>query len=220
MIRRKFIVLATALTSGAIFGTGWLIHDRRREDAARRAATAAAEALVRPHAPVMGPRDAPVTIVEFFDPSCESCRAFYPVVKQILGIFPNNVRLVLRYAPLHEGSDEVVRMLEAARLQNLFEPVLEGLLRAQPAWAVHGSPRLDIAWQVARDQGLDVERARRDISRPEIDAVVRQDMADLRAADVKGTPTFFVNGRPLTSFGAQELYDLVRSEVEKIDPAR
>lgn len=40
--------------------------------------------LVRFHSPVFGPAQAPVTIVEFFDPSCEACRAFHPYVKQIL----------------------------------------------------------------------------------------------------------------------------------------
>ena len=32
--------------------------------------------LVRPHSPIFGPKKAPVTIVEFFDPACESCRYF------------------------------------------------------------------------------------------------------------------------------------------------
>ncbi len=212
MTRRKFFVLATTFGSLAVFGAGWLVHDRRQRAAAVARAAQAQSAFVRDHSPVMGPADAAVTIVEFFDPSCESCRAFYPVVKQILAMFPGRVRLVIRYAPLHEGSDEAVRLLEAARRQDLFEPVLEALLRDQPAWAVHGAPRLDIAWRLAGDAGLDVARARRDMAAPEIDAVLRQDVADLRAAGVRGTPTFFVNGKPLPSFGAQQLYDLVRTE--------
>jgi protein-disulfide isomerase len=31
------------------------------------------------HSPVLGPQGAPVTIVEFFDPACETCHAFYPI---------------------------------------------------------------------------------------------------------------------------------------------
>jgi len=60
------------------------------------------------HSPVFGPANAPVTIVEFFDPACETCRAFYPIVKDILAQYPSEVRLVIRYAPLHKGSDVVV----------------------------------------------------------------------------------------------------------------
>ncbi|MFS8328883.1 thioredoxin domain-containing protein, partial [Vreelandella titanicae] len=34
---------------------------------------------MRSHSPILGREDAPVTIVEFFDPACEACRAFYPL---------------------------------------------------------------------------------------------------------------------------------------------
>ena len=52
--------------------------------------------LVRPHSPSLGPANAPVVIVEFFDPECESCRAFNPFTKQILGEYGDQVRLVLK----------------------------------------------------------------------------------------------------------------------------
>ena len=42
------------------------------------------EALVRPDSPTLGSADAPVTIVEFLDPECESCAAFNPIVKKVL----------------------------------------------------------------------------------------------------------------------------------------
>ena len=63
---------------------------------------------------MFGPSEAPVTIVEFFDPSCEACRAFYPFVKNILTQYPDDVRLVLRYAAFHGGSDQAIGTLEAA----------------------------------------------------------------------------------------------------------
>jgi protein-disulfide isomerase len=171
-------------------------------------------AYVRRHSPVIGAANAPVTIVEFFDPSCEACRAFYPIVKQIMAQYPNDVRLVLRYTPLHEGSDEAVRILETARRQNLFEPVLEALLAQQPQWAVHGAPQLDRAWTVAGGAGLDVTQAREAMMAAPITAALNQDIADARTLGISGTPTFFVNERPLPSFGPQQLYDLVRAEVE------
>lgn len=169
---------------------------------------------VRRHSPVIGPPNAPVTIVEFFDPSCEACRAFYPIVKQIMAQYPNDVRLVLRYTPLHQGSDEAVRILETARRQNAFEPVLEALLAQQPQWAVHGNPQLDRAWTVAASAGLEVTQARSEMMAPAITAVLRQDVADANTLGISGTPTFFVNEKPLPSFGPQQLYDLVRAEVE------
>jgi len=212
---RRSIVILTAAFAAAIFAAGAVFYARQGVEEQARAVASASDSLVRPHSPVIGPADAPVTIVEFFDPSCEACRAFYPVLKDILARFPKEVRLVIRYTPLHQGSDEAVKILETARMQNRFMPILEAVLRAQPAWAMHGNPNLSVAWEAAGAAGLDLARARRDLSRPEIDVVLRQDLADVRTLDVKRTPTFFVNGQPLPTFGAQELYDLVRSEVER-----
>ncbi|CCV09425.1 DSBA oxidoreductase (fragment) [Mesorhizobium metallidurans STM 2683] len=48
---------------------------------------------------------------------------------------------------------------------------------------------------------------------PEVDAVLAQDVADVKAVGITGTPTFFVNGKPLPSFGRKQLEDLVKAEV-------
>jgi predicted DsbA family dithiol-disulfide isomerase len=130
-----------------------------------------------------------------------------------MGEFPKETKLVLRYAPLHKGSDEAVRVLEAARRQDKFVPVLEKLFFEQAQWAIHGAPDLDKLWSFAGEAGLDLARARNDAKSAAIAEVLRQDVADLQAAKVESTPTFFVNGKPLPSFGAQELYDLVAAEV-------
>ena len=170
--------------------------------------------LVRFHSPIIGKAEAPVTIVEFLDPSCEACRAYYPIVKQIMGMFDGDVRLVIRYAPLHEGSDEAVMILEAARLQGKFEPVLEAIFRDQPIWAAHSAPDLEKAWAAAQSAGLDVAKAREDAKSEAISRVLEQDIADMKAVDLKGTPTFFVNGKQLLSNGPRQLLELVATEVE------
>ena len=207
------VVLGSLVVIAALVTFG--LMGRNAADRMLTLATSEADEFVRPHSPVIGREDAPVTIVEFFDPACEACRAFFPVVKQILAAFPNDVRLVLRYTPFHQGSDEAVRILEAARRQNLFEPVLAELLTKQQEWASHGAPNLERAWEIASIAGLDPVQARRDATSPEIDSVLRIDIADARANRIQQTPTFFVNERPLASFGAQELYDLVEDEVRR-----
>ena len=47
-------------------------------------------------------------------------------------------------------------------------------------------------------------------------AELNQDIADMKAINLQGTPTFFVNGKPLTEFGPQQLYDLVAAEVKEV----
>jgi protein-disulfide isomerase len=212
---KRALVIATALIAVVGFGLAGYFYKQSapEENVVTTALPDGGSTLVRPNSPVMGPAQARVTVVEFFDPACESCRAFYPVVKKIMAEHGDSVRLVLRYAPLHDGSEEAVRILETARRQNKFQPVLEALLDAQPIWASHASPNMAKAWEAARSAGLDEERARREMHLPEIDAIINQDIADLKAVNLRGTPTFYVNGKPLPSFGRQQLEDLVRSEV-------
>lgn len=210
-MNRRLLLAGTAVVGIAIFAGGASLY-RSTQPALEPAAPVAGNTLVRPHSPVFGPDQAAVTIVEFFDPSCEACRAFYPEVKKILNTTNNKVRLVLRYTPLHNGSDEAVRILEAARRQNKFQPVLEAMLEQQPDWAVHGNPDLERAWQIAGSAGLDVAKARTDATSAEITAVLEQDVADVKANGIQQTPTFYVNGKPLQEFSPQGLYNLVVQE--------
>lgn len=128
--------------------------------------------------------------------------------------YPEDVRIVMRYAAFHDGSDIAVRILETARLQNVFEPVLEALLAAQPQWADHSGARLDIAWAAAADAGLDVDKAQAEMNSNSINNVLIQDAKDVETVGVRQTPTFFVDGRPLLDFGAKQLIDMVRLQVE------
>ena len=211
---KRSLVIFTAVAALAIFGGGAYYYNAQQKQLAA-SVTASGDTLVRAHSPILGKADAPVTIVEFFDPSCEACRAFFPLVKNVLATYPNDVRVVLRYTPFHKGSDEAVRILEAARKQNKFEPVLAALMERQPEWATDGQPDLKRAWDIAGEAGLELMGARLDSVKPEIDQVLQLDVADVKENKVEQTPTFFINGKPLVDFSPQGLMDLVKSEVEK-----
>lgn len=215
MNAKKWTVAVVLGIAAVAFFVGINAYQRSVQNAQEQKSTQQAERLVRMHSPTLGPPDAPVTVVEFFDPACETCRAFYPIVKNLMKQYPNDVRLVVRYAPFHQGSDQVVKLLEASKLQGKYWPVLEMLLAAQPQWADHGSPNLDMAYRAAAHAGLDVDKALADAASPAIAAVLQQDVDDLTALEVQKTPTFFVNGRVLPSFGEQQLTALVQEEVAK-----
>lgn len=217
MNRRSLLLGASALGL-VVFGGGAFLVNRQRQAEAESAAVATSTAdqalLVREYSPSFGPTDAKVTLVEFFDPSCEACRAYHPVVQEIRRQFPDQVRIVLRYTVFHEGSDEAVRILEAARMQDKFEPVLDALLEQQPGWAVHGAPQMDVAWEIAGAAGLDLERAETDQFFPGITGILNQDAADVEALAIRQTPTFFLNGKRLENFSAESLIADVRFAVE------
>ena len=168
---------------------------------------------VKDHSPIMGPKNAPVTLVEFIDPACEACRAMYPYVKQIMKTYPDEVRLVIRYVNFHDQSVEAIRILEAARKQGQFKNTLEVLLAFQPAWAPHHKEAVD-PWEFLTNTTLDIEKARKDAQDPAIDKIIELDMADVDAAGVQKTPSFFVNGKPLKLMHPDPLLEMIKTELE------
>lgn len=219
MNRRTLLIGASALGVAAFAGGTFYVNRQRAAEAEAAAAeTAAAPAidealLIRPYSPVLGPADAKVTLVEFFDPSCEACRAFHPVLKQIRETYPNDVRIVMRYTVFHEGSDEAVRILEVARRQDKFEQVLDAILEKQPEWALHDGPDLDKAWRVAGAVGLDIVKGKADRLFPGTTDVLNQDAADVAALQIQQTPTFFLNGKRLDNLSLESLMTDVRVAV-------
>lgn len=214
-MKQKTIFIVSAVVLLLVFIVGTLLYTARKEDQAAQRADANRAALVRMHSPSLGKADAPVVIVEFLDPACETCRAFYPLVKQMLAANPDRIRLVLRYAPFHDGSDKVVAVLEAARRQGKLWPALEALLAAQAHWAPHHTPQVALVWQHLEGLGLNLERVRADVNAPEIGRLIAQDLEDARTLNVTKTPEFFVNGRPLPSFGYEQLRKLVDDALEE-----
>lgn len=214
----RTLIVSILVAALAIFGLGaWYVSQSDGVELSSVTPIEAEDALVRSHSPILGPTDAPVTVVEFFDPACEACRAFHPTVKGILADHPEDVRVVVRYTPFHgEASEVAIKALEAARMQGVFEPVLEALLEAQPRWASHGAPNVDLIMEVAAAAGLDPEAAQDQMRAPDVIGTLNQDRADVEAVGIRGTPTFFVNGKPLPEFGPDQLIPMVEAEVDAL----
>ena len=208
-MKQKTLFIVAAVGLLLVFFAGTLFYSTQKNDQANQQADANRAALVCMHSPTLGKAEAPVVIVEFFDPACETCRAFYPLVKQMMAAEPDRIRLVLRYTPFHNGSDQVVAVLEAARKQGKFWPALEALLAAQAEWAPHHTPQVSLVWKHLEGLGLDLEKMRVDMTAPEIARVIAQDLDDARTLNVTKTPEFFVNGKPLPKFGYEQLKTLV-----------
>ena len=169
----------------------------------------------RAGAPVKGATDARVTIVEFLDPACGTCRDFYPLVKQLIDRYPGKVRLMVRYAPLHTGSDQVVKMLEAAHQQGKFWQALELLFDSQHRWVISHVSQPMRARGILNGMAMDHAKLMADMNSPAIAGIVQQDVQDGQTLKVRATPEFFVNGRPLPSFGYDQLRRLVSEAVDK-----
>jgi protein-disulfide isomerase len=176
-------------------------------------ATENAELFVRDHSQTLGSDDAKVYLVEFMDPACETCAAFAPFIKQIMATNPGKIKLVIRYAPFHDGADNFVKILEAARMQGKYWETLDVMFKTQNIWASHHNYQPERLWEVLPRAGVDIEQIKQDMHDPAIAKIIEQDMADLKALNVQKTPGYFVNGKPLQTFGYQQLHDLIQSEL-------
>jgi len=179
-----------------------------------------AELFVRDHSPTLGSDDAKVYIVEFMDPACETCAAFEPFIKEIMAANPGKIKLVLRYAPFHDGADNFVKILEAARMQGKYWETLEVMFKSQGIWASHHNYQPEKLWNFLPQAGLDIERIKKDMHDPAIAKIIAQDMADVKTLNVQKTPGYFVNGKPLQQFGYKQLYRLIKAELDAQYPPK
>jgi protein-disulfide isomerase len=177
-----------------------------------------ASLFVRDHSQTLGSDDAKVYLVEFMDPACETCAAFSPFVKQMMNANPGKIKLVLRYAPFHDGADYFVKILEAAKKQGKYWETLDIMYKSQPYWASHSNPQPQRIWQFLPRAGLDIAQIRKDMNDPAIVKLIEQDLADAKTLNVRKTPGFFANGKPLQIFGYRQLQELVQSEIRENYP--
>ena len=210
----KILIVGTIV---AIIGLFWVGADLFRGAESKKDSTAAIEGeavLVRDYSPTIGNGLLRVTVVEFLDPECESCRAFHPIMKDILKKYEGRIRYVVRYAPFHGNSKFVIKVLEAARRQGKYWETLDLLFEKLPEWGSHHDPRPDLVWTYLPSLGLDVEKIKVDMEDKAISDMIEQEIKDGAKLRVRGTPTFFVNGKLLESFGPEYLLEAIEAELK------
>ena len=217
--------IAVVVIVGALIGSSYYQKSVQNERKPTNTATATAPTgqLVRPDSPSLGPANAKITLVEFYDPECESCASFAPIVKKILKENEGQIRLVARYMPLHPNSMTAATFIEAAAEQGKYWQAQELLFQKQPEWGTkHGAPAPGPAPNInalfdgyAKELGLDLDKASTAIKDNRFAVKIEQDRKDGVGLGVRRTPTFFVNGRELMSFGEPELRQLIDEELKK-----
>ena len=211
----KFKIFAgTCLLLAALFAGGGFLYKNHQSRAYDFLAQNNASTFIRDHSPTRGSDDAKVFLIEFMDPACKTCAVFSPLIKQIMDAHPGKIKLVMRYAPFYDGAEYVLKILEAARKQDKYWETLEVIFRTQSVWAGSDHPHPEKIWQFLPKVGLDLDQIKTDMNDPAIEKIIAQDLADARTLNVRKVPGFFVNGKPLETFGRQQLYDLILSQID------
>jgi len=180
-------------------------HIAQSSEVANKTTLSLSTAFIRPHSPRIGNNMARVTVVEWLDPECESCRAMHPAVKRIIADYKDKVLFVVRYMPYHSGSMFAASALEEAHELGKFEEALSLLFEKQPEWGNHREPRPDLIPSYLVTLGIPLENLDREKLIEKHGDKVLQDQEDGTTVGVEGTPSFFVNEIPLQHLGEDQL---------------
>ncbi len=214
---RLFVVIA-AIAVLALFVGGAFLRNRSETSAIAEAPGVDASILIRSHSQIYGNANASVTVVEFYDPECEACRAVHPFTKQIISDYGDRVRFVHRYMPFHGGSMLAASVLEEAKELGKYDQALDLLFERQPEWGDHHQPRPDLIAVILTEIGIPKERLETSYLLGKHQAKIAQDRDDGTAAGVRYTPTFFINGRPLIELGEAPLRKMIDEALAKRQP--
>ena len=142
-------------------------------------------------APVKGPENAPVTLVEFSDFECPYCSKAVHQVDALLKAFPNDIRLVYKQFPLsmHPHAKLAAEASLAANEQGKFWEMHDKL------FANFRQLSRERILEIAREIGLDTTRFTADLNSGKYNSTVDRDLKDGEEAGVYGTPAFFINGK-------------------------
>lgn len=154
--------------------------------------------LVPSYAPVLGPADAKVTIVEFSDFACPFCEASFPVVRQLVNNYPDDVRLVYRHMPLksiHPLAEDLAHASMCAKEQGKFWVMHDRLFQNQESIT---SAEMILSHAQAIGANVDEFEACQNSGR--WDDEIQQDLVDAVQQGGRGTPTWIVNGQLIQGF--------------------
>jgi protein-disulfide isomerase len=162
--------------------------------------------------PIKGNVEALVTIVEWSDFECPYCSKVNPTMKQIETDYPDKVRVVFRQQPLpmHKNAPAAAKAALAAHRQGKFWEMHDKLFAAATAKQLGAGVESYTA--LATELQLDVEKFKTDFADPALDVMIKEDQAVALQFGGGGTPSFFINGRPLSGARPYEQFKAVIDE--------
>jgi protein-disulfide isomerase len=154
--------------------------------------------------PSVGPVDAPVTVIEFFDYHCGYCKRAFDGVKEIAENSDGKVRTIFVEFPiLREESTLAARAALAADKQDKYMEAHEAFMTNR---GLLDQERIN---ELAAGVGIDVEQMLEDMKAPEITGMLAQYSSMARAVGISGTPAFLINGTLVSGADMERVNALV-----------
>lgn len=170
--------------------------------------------------PSLGPLDAPVTIVEFADFQCPFCQHAADILKTFLaGPDGKNVRLVFRHFPLsfHPWAQYAAEAATCVNFQSpeRFWQLHDWIFEHQKSLTAENS-QAKLAEAVNAMAGIDMNAFHKCMEESQAAGFVKKDVLAGSANEVRGTPTFFINGRRTAGLRSLEDLRAIVSEARQV----
>jgi len=151
-------------------------------------------ALTPGDSPSIGPKNAKVTLLHYFDYQCPFCTRVIPAIDQIATDYPDSVRIVFKMHPLpmHPNAMPAAEAAMAAAAQGKFLEMHHKLFQNQQQLT------REKFLSLAKDIGLDVDRFTKDLDTHAYAAAIQKDVKEAEDIGATGTPASFINGRYLS----------------------
>lgn len=158
---------------------------------------------------VKGKKNAPVTIVAFTDFQCPFCARFHTPFQEALKAYPDKVNFIIKNYPLpfHPNAKPAAKVALAAGEQGKYFEMTDALLENQQMLNDDGYK------EAAKKIGLNFDKLMKDLKDKDAvyEEMINQDTQLSSSIDVRGTPTFFINGKKTM---ARDL-DAIKAAIEK-----
>lgn len=149
--------------------------------------------------PTLGPKDAPITIVEFFDYNCGYCKSANEWVLKQVDDRRNDVRVVFKEYP-------ILKQTSLASAKAALAADKQGKYREMHVALMHSRDLSDEGIEAtAKSVGLNIDRWKKDMASADLERLIENVYRESDAAGVEGTPGFFINGEFVNGFNEATL---------------
>jgi len=153
-----------------------------------------------PNIPYMGSEKPKVIIIEFFDYNCGYCKKSLDAVTELLRT-EYDLKISFRDYPILSPSSRIAaKAALASREQGKYFKFHSALMSMQ------GNLNKDMIFSIASNLNIDIDKLKKDMKKIEIEEIIEQTKSLARKLDIRGTPTFIINGKIYA--GALELNKL------------
>jgi protein-disulfide isomerase len=179
---------------------------------------------------VFGTRDQKVVLIEYGDMQCPACKVMHQPIKDLTTKYKNQVTFIFRHYPLtniHPNALASATATEAAGLQGKYWEMHDKLYETQSEWStVSIEQRENVFADYASQLGMNTEQFKRDLASSQIaDKINRDRNIGRQTYGLEGTPSFILNGTPITGTDAvktdlltQKVEDAIKTAYGKLEP--